>query len=188
MASIHGIYIKNKKNFKGHDGEPLCQADIYLGKTKIAWWTQDSHGGPDDFWFEDGFSENKLNKLIAKLNAEKTIRGTSVSGTKYTIEYTLEYLLTDLLILIDDEKEYKKAVKAGFPMIMTITDGYHWNMIRLRGKYLFMSDDELKAALNDDIEKAKNNIFRNEEAKIRIYRSLDDFNIGKAIALDEIRR
>lgn len=188
MASIHGISIKNKKNFKGHEGEPLCQADVYLGKTKIAWWTQDAHGGPDDFWFEDGFSERKLNDLIKNLNEDKAIHGISYNGNPYTIDYDLSYLLTDLLVLIDDEKEYKKAVKVKFPMMMTISDGYHWRMIRLRGKYLSMSDDEVKTALHSDIEKAKQSFFKNEEAKIKIYRSMQDFAVGVPIPLADIKK
>jgi hypothetical protein len=38
--------IKGFTKFKGHEGEPCAQGNLYLGKLKIATWSDDSNGGP----------------------------------------------------------------------------------------------------------------------------------------------
>jgi hypothetical protein len=37
--------IKGIKSFKGHDGEPLSQGNLYLGAKKVCEWSDDSWGG-----------------------------------------------------------------------------------------------------------------------------------------------
>ena len=42
--------------------------------------------------------------------------------------------------------------------------------------------------LHKEIAKVKAQMFQNEEIKIKIYRSLDDFNIGEKINIKDITR
>ena len=35
MAKIYGVELKNITNFKGHEGEPLIQGNIYFNKKKV---------------------------------------------------------------------------------------------------------------------------------------------------------
>jgi hypothetical protein len=41
-----GYWIKNLKNFKGHEGEPLFQCSVYKDGKRIGFFSEDSWGGP----------------------------------------------------------------------------------------------------------------------------------------------
>lgn len=44
MANINGLSIKKVRSFVGPEGH-IYQGDLYLGKKKIAFWSQDANGG-----------------------------------------------------------------------------------------------------------------------------------------------
>ena len=44
MASINGITLKAVKRFRGHDGEPCYQGNVYIGTKKIGFWGGDKEG------------------------------------------------------------------------------------------------------------------------------------------------
>lgn len=189
MASINGISLKKLTSFRGHEGESCFQGDMYLGKKKIAFWSQDSWGAiMDNLDMEPGYSEQFLRKQICALNKDKEIHGVSMSGSAYTIEYDIEQLMSDLLSLKDDEKIFKKAVKEGYEMIVVVTDGFHLTYWKLKGAYTSMSDEDILKKLSKDVEEVSKKMFQNQEIKKLIYRSLDDFNIGTAIKLEDIKR
>lgn len=188
MASINGISVKGLKNFLGHEGEPLYQGNLYLNNKKIAFWSQDSHGGPDNFVFDGGYQQEKaLNDVIKAMYPDKTHYG----GTKekpFVIEYDLEQLITDYLDLLNDEKLYKKAVKAGYKGIVVATDEYHQVVWNLPISYAVLSDEALLDKLKDALNKAKASFFPEDEFRkhsVKIYRSPSDFVIGEPINLDK---
>jgi len=41
-----GYWVKNIKEFKGHEQEPLWQASVYKNGKKIGFFSEDSRGGP----------------------------------------------------------------------------------------------------------------------------------------------
>lgn len=45
-ADFNGYWIKNLKNFQGHEGEPLFQCSVYKDNKKIGSFSEDSWGGP----------------------------------------------------------------------------------------------------------------------------------------------
>ena len=188
MASINGISVKNLKTFFGHEGETIYQGNVYLGKKKIGFWSQDSHGGCCQYAFEPGISGEMIDKQIAALNPQKAIRGNDRSGKPYVIEYDLDRLLEDIVDLMDDEKAYKSAAKGGYAGILISTDGYHsvtWNLPK---EYTSMSDKDLLAVMQDVLDATvKKDFFRNTTAVNKIYRSPEDFCIGQAIALNDIK-
>ena len=51
MASLNGVTIRNLKGFNGHEGEPLFQGSVYLNGQKLGFWSQDAHGGSDNYDF-----------------------------------------------------------------------------------------------------------------------------------------
>lgn len=188
MATINGLQIKGLKFFIGHEGE-CYQGNLYLNNKKIGFWSQDSWGGIiDNVNLERDYSETYLRKQIIALNEDKTIKGKSTSGVDYTINYDFERLMTDLLILIDNEKAFKKAIKSGYVMTLVVSDGFCVSTWSLPSKYISLSDDEVQKVLAKDIEKAKAKMFNKEEITVKVYRSLDDFIVGKKISLEDIKR
>lgn len=189
MASINGLSLKKVKTFRGHEGEPCFQGDLYLGKTKIGFWSQDSWGAiMDNIDMEPGYSEQLLRNQICALNKDKEIHGVSMSGGPYTIEYDIEQLMTAYLDLADNEKSFKSAVKNGYAGTLVLSDSFHVLTWKLPKEYTELDDESLKKATSSHIRKAEEKMFKNEEKTIKIYRSLDDFNIGTAIKLEDIKR
>lgn len=192
MASINGISVKGLKKFKGHEGEPLSQGNLYLNGKKIGFWSQDSWGGPDNFQIDQPWGwkmERLLNEKVKQLNADKAKHGTDYSGNPYVLEYDLERLMGDYIALLYDEDAYKKAVKAGFAGVLIASDGYHMSWWRLPESQTKLSDEELLKIYNIPIQKAKESFWKEDKHTkhtLVIYRSPDDFNIGEPIKLEDI--
>jgi len=188
MASINGLSLKAVKEFKGHEGEPVFQGNLYLNGKKLGFWSQDSWGGPDRFQLDAPYSQRQLNQSVIALNPEKS-RHIDTRGESFSLDYDLEYLLFDLLELTQDEKDFKKAIKAGQAGILIATDGYHQTTWQLPESYTKMSDQELLTSMAERIAVAKRSFWpENERQKheIKIYRSPDDFVVGTSIELKDI--
>lgn len=188
MASINGIFVKGLNTFYGHEGELLCQGNVYLGQKKICFWSQDSHGGPDHFTFESQYSEQLLNQSVSRRNPDKAIHGGSADAP-FVIDYDLSMLLFDYVKLEEHEKAFKEAAQEGYTGILVLTDGYHEIIWSLPDSYTKMADDALLTALKPDLETARQTLWKETESKkhsIAIYRSLDDFVVGECIPLSEI--
>lgn len=194
MASINGISVKNVTTFKGHEGEPCFQGDVFVENKKIGFWSQDSHGAIcDQFNFEGPYSDIKLANRVKELNKDKTFYGERPDKSKFSIEYSLEQLFSDLISLREDEKMFKNAVKKGYGGIMLVTDGCHVVAWNLPEAYLKAGNSILIAANEKMIEeeKKKAGFFKEDtytKHQIKIYRSLKDFNIGTPIKLEDISR
>jgi len=182
MASINGITLKARTDFRGHEGEPCSQGNLYLGNKKIGFWSQSSYGGPDEVRLEPGLSEEKLNDKIRELNKGKS---EALGG------YKLDLLMEDLLNLQNAEKIYKQSLKKGYTALFVVTCEwqdiiYSLMPVHVNGK----TSEEIYSALYDKIKEAKKNsgISVDAEDEIALYKTLDDFNIGKKITLAEIRK
>lgn len=178
MASINGITVKSIKQFQGHDGEPLYQGNLYLNGKKLGFWTQDGWGGPDLFDLDGKFHEDFLREAVKKLNSDKVYAG--------TVRYDLDLLLYDFIVLWKEEKEFKKAVKEGYGGTVVATDGYHVTTWNVPKSYTEMTDEALLKEMEMLIEKAKKGFFADVKHIVKIYRSLDDFDIGEPIKLEDI--
>lgn len=188
MASINGISIKDMTHFQGHEGEPLCQGNLYLGDLKLGFWSQDSWGGPDQFRLEPEFSKKRIDEAVISRNPEKAIHG-EVGDRSYVIDYNLEFLLGDCVELEEDEQLFRSAAKAGYSGILLATDGFHQATWNLPASYTQLSDEDLLAKLEMGINKAKESFWKESEYtqhKLKIYRSLADFVVGEPISLNEI--
>lgn len=192
MASINGITVKALKQFRGHEGEPLFQGNLYLGNKKIGFWSQDSHGGCDNIYLDAPYSKAKLREKVKTLNQHHNRTFARTGGSAFILEYDLELLFGDLMVMQADEKDYKKAVKNGFKGVLLITDGYHifgWNLdqteTNLRDEVLI---HKYSKAIDDG--KKKHKFFKEDrftKHEIKIYRSVDDFNVGEKINIDDIK-
>lgn len=193
MASINGITVKGITQFRGHEGEPLYQGNIYLGNKKIGFWSQDAHGGCDNIHLDQQYSITKLESKVKMLNKDHKHTFARTGGSAIILDYDLDLLFGDLMVMQEDEKDFKKAIKNGFAGVLLVTDGYHifgWN---LSNTDVSLTHDELLKKFEKGIEDGKqkykffkeNNYTKHE---IKVYRSADDFKVGKAISLNDITR
>ena len=186
MASINGITVKGLKPFKDHEGLTIYQGNVYLGSKKLGFWSQDFMSGEDTVSFDMAYSEGRLNREIARLNPHKAMHGNNYKGEPYTIKYDLSLLMYDLIRLADYEKKFKKAAKEGYAMLLLATDGYHETWWRLPAGLAKLSDTAILERMSADIREAQMGFFKNKEHEVMIYRSLEDFNIGEPIKLEDI--
>lgn len=164
MASINGIQIKSLKQFRGHEGEPLFQGNVYYKGKLLGFWSQDAHGGIcDNYSFSEYILKDEVKKYVASDRVEEMYRSVA----------SLENLLADLVDLTEREKEFKKFVKKGYPTMLWVTDDYHI----FCGACMAISDEAVLNAFKDEIEDFKKKMYKNCELKISIYRDLKDFVI-----------
>ena len=120
MASLNGVNIRNFKSFRGHEGELLWQGSVYHNGRKLGFWSQDAHGGSDNYDFN------------SKLLEYPTLAWKSaLKGTKYYEYLEVDGFMSVVSAIMDLEKEYKKAEKKGYPVAcigINLVDGY-WSMV-----------------------------------------------------------
>lgn len=191
MASINGLSVKGMKEFLGHEGEPLCQGNLYLNDKKIGFWSQDAHGAIcDNFIMENGYSESLLRDMVKKVNADKAHMA-GPENNRFLLEYSLDFLMGDYISLHEDEKLYKNAVKKGYAGVAVVSDGYHVVSITLSLPDLYRTDDELLSKFNELICNAKKTFFKEDEYTkhtVKFYRAPEDFVVGEPIQLKDIER
>ena len=164
MAKLNGIEIKSLKSFRGHEGEPLFQGNIYYHGKKLGFWTQDAHGGIcDEFLFDRKILEKEVGRFAKSFLVEE----------KYSSFADLEMLLTSLLTLILDEKDYKKALKKGYSAIVQANDGYHYNYYMTRE--VDKSKIQNSSYYKNFLQEFEKTAFKNRKIEVKIYTSLDDF-------------
>ncbi len=115
MASIFGLKLKGRRSFMGRDWQGN-QGNLYLDEKKIAWYNDSGNGGPADIDFYDisGRKENeaKLEEIV-KMYYKKY----PLEEQYKNLEPDVEMLIGRLIELMDDEKQYKKYAKQGYPVI-----------------------------------------------------------------------
>ena len=117
MASIFGLKLKGRRSFQGRDWEGN-QGNLYIGNTKIAWYNDSGDGAPADIEFYEGRVgrekyEPQLNEIVKKYYAKYPLE----EQYKH-LEPDSELLIGALLELMDDEKQYKKYAKQGYPIMI----------------------------------------------------------------------
>lgn len=185
MASICGITIKGVKKFLDHEHLACYQGSLYLGKQKIAFWSQDYMGRVyDRVNMEKGYSEKKLRKALERKC--KGIKAITPSEKAYGMgggPFTLEMALSDLIILMDKEKRYRAAVKAGYAGILETTDGrtiYTWNV---PGDHV----DKVFEEYGDELQEVYENDFKSRPY-ITDYFTAGSFDLGVPIGIDDIQQ
>lgn len=192
MASINGLTLKKIKYFEGREGT-AAQGDLYLGNKKIAFWSQDANGCVEDnLDMEPGYSERKLRQAIIAAHPEKHEEKIAQNGEPYTLDYELESLMTDLLSLMETEKAWEQAVKAGYVGLFEIADGFHYKTWYL-SKWLYESGartvEDVKASIPKwQLDRALESMFKNERLKESVFWSKEDFVIGTSLELGSIMK
>lgn len=190
MAKINGLELKNINEFKGHEGELLYQGNIYLENKKIGEWSQNYMSGPDDIFIESDYDYNKLTAKIIELNYGKEdpfcheISNTEdYSPWGNLKDYCIELILSDIVILKDWEKEYKKALKKYGPstgiVIATDGTGMHEYIMPYAGG--IDKDTAIEMMKKEDLK-----FYMNKKAKYMAFSCLDDFNLFEEVKLSDI--
>ena len=163
MASVNGVSIKSLKNFKGHEGEPCSQGNVYYQGKKLGFWSQSAHGGEDMF---EGFGETieDIAKEVAKTLPETY---------KYKEYFAADTLMNMVLDAMELEKEYKKYIKMGAKTLLAATDGYSRAQSGFRRE--FASEEEALEAHTKDIEELLKLVAKG--AKVFAITSLGDLDI-----------
>lgn len=190
MANINGLSIKKVRSFIGSEG-PVYQGDLYLGKKKIAFWSQDANGGIEDhLTMESEYSEAKLRKAIIAANPHKAVvLHPNGSKNAFTIEYDIEELMYDLLPLLDSEKEWKKGVKGGYSGLLQITDGYYVAGYHLPDAWKERAetvDEALHLIDQESLKDVYEKMRKGNDIKAQIFWNDSDFSIGNPIPLENI--
>lgn len=160
MASINGLSVKKIVEFRGHEGEPLTQCDVYYNGKNVGFFSMADWGGEDTV---------RVSKDVEELFKDyKSYSGgylfTGISSAIY-----------DVLALHDIEKEYKKAIKktelAG--LLLVKIDEYRHASLVVNKLLCSMPIEEL-------VEKVKNTFPKYKDFDIsafKLYKSIEDFNI-----------
>lgn len=121
MAKIKGIELKSMKDFRGHDGEPLTQGNVYYKGKKVGYYSQDAWGGMDIFNLDydlDDKVKKEVNDIVNNYIGGvlfKKIDDLYDKTYNVTFEKPLqkgyEYFFMDLMQLNEHEKLYKKYNK-----------------------------------------------------------------------------
>jgi hypothetical protein len=102
MAKINGVEIKAYKTFRGHEGETLRQAIVYLDGKKIGYMSEGDWGGPMSLEFK-----TQEHYDIVKERLLSYAKGSQFSEDYHDIEMLFNYLLD----LVELQKAFKKAEK-----------------------------------------------------------------------------
>lgn len=122
MAKIKGIELRNIRDFRGHEGEPLTQGDVYYKGKKVGFYSQDSWGGPDILNLDydlDKDLEKEINDIFHNYNGGILFKKLDdLYAKQYNCEELFEleqkgyeYLFMDLLQLMEHEETYKEFSK-----------------------------------------------------------------------------
>lgn len=185
MARIYDVQLKGITQFKGHEGEPCFQGNIYYKNKKIGYFSDDFRGGFMDIDFDNSENRNLIKDIAKKFRnddyqyslyfpktqfdtvslTKTAVTGENLSTAKipYSNLYDIEDFIIDLLTLWGIEKDFKKFKKkypdfGGF--IQTI-DGY-----------CLLSIAYTVADVSDLINK-----FEQEGKFIAVYYNIEDFII-----------
>lgn len=165
MASINGVTVKNVTWFRGSEGD-AAQGNIYIGNKKVGFWSQDAEGS-----FEDIFESDVID--MECLTQKMTEGHPKVKIGDIELDYTPEMFMQELIDLIEDEKEYKKAVKKGYGGVYMI------------GRYVSAipkgwSEEQAEDYLKDTIRSEKEYFqYSGLPVKQKYYNSAEQFVIGK---------
>ena len=169
---LNGITIKNVKEFTGHEFPVCTQGDVWDGKTKLGFWSQDSWGGPDDY---EGDSEK-----IIQVKAKALQRGFDKKRYKDPIMYDVlsgpDVFMGFVATMHDIEKMFKdvtKGIAPGVEFTVLFFKLKNGNMYAYRTGGVVNSLADLPARTLEDIEKW----LGTKEYLFWVARWLSDFDI-----------
>lgn len=158
MAKINGVEIKNLKKFKGHEGESLCQGNVYVDGKKIGSWSMDARGGMDHFDFDTSVIEERA----------KQYQSGFPDTYKYKhLEDSPEVFMNELVFLKETERQVKMILKHN-PACVYLTDGVHAK---------FTGRDVDFEATETEMADLKKGLIRSKSHTVHLFKNLSEFNL-----------
>lgn len=106
--------IKNFKNFKGHDGEPLAQGTLHGPTGKVAEWSDDAWGGPMAYRFKDAAAEKAFAEFAkAYLGDKKNYDGQPFDISAMTQDDLVTSAISQMSFILEEEKQLASHAKKG---------------------------------------------------------------------------
>lgn len=162
MASINGVSIKNLKSFMGSEN-PAVQGTVYLDGKKLGFWSQSGDGGENRFEFDKDLLRDAV--LLAEAG----------DPDKSHEFYSLAMFMSDIVELLDAEKQYKYFIKKGhrfLAKVSTTEDFIHTVYFGTNKKSQMLEAEILDAA-------GKQYHWEKSEMSVEWFLSLEDFNISR---------
>ena len=116
MSSIKGLEIKGLTKFRGHEGEPLRQGNIYLKGKKVGFYSDGDWGGCATISYDSKEIEAEIQAITVQYFKE--------NPPDYTFANTDDYLLSAVIDLALDEKDFKSALKKGYVLQLVADSVY----------------------------------------------------------------
>lgn len=134
MAKLKGLEIKKITEFKGHEGEPLFQCDVYYKGKKVGYFSQDAWGGMENV---------EVPKEVRQAFAEYTTR--PLDGYPDHPLKGIEWAIYDLYELRNIEKTYAKNAKQGFDItiLVDVNPWQHFSVGLKAGAMVAMSTETI---------------------------------------------
>lgn len=167
MAKIKGLEIKGLKNYRGHEGEPLHQGNIYLNGKKVGFYSEGDWGGPATVDYDTKEAKDEI-KVIVDLYFKE-------NPPEYDFANTDEYFFRDLVSLLLDEKDFKAAIKRGYAMLFVADAKYEAGKPLLIPQ-VYSIPEHLTTP--DEMDKFRGELLAKGYNKFKEYNTLADFIIN----------
>lgn len=114
------------------------------------------------------FKESLLDAVVDRF------KKSSLLEDKYREIANLDIMINYIVNLIEQEKEYKKGVKKGYPTYVRATDGFHILGYYTRQLAADVKKDEYYQSF---LEKCNATMFKDWNKQVNIYYNIENFNI-----------
>lgn len=172
MAKINGFELKGVKEFKGHEGEPCYQGNIYLNGKKVGYFSSSYTMGPMDIRFDKAEIEVLFKKTAEEYikNFPEQFDGSGIMWPENSEWFDEEMLIYELLSIKDWENLTKREFKNGYTSVVML-----FNMEGIDTKQ-YVEDRTtgrlFRESVSADYQPPKNHKL------LRIITNLDQFNIA----------
>ena len=168
MAELNGVRLKAIKRIVGCD-RYCSQGKISIDGKAIGTWSQDIWGGADKYDIDEAGWQLLTDRVssyyrkhpvvdesvLMQLNAEE-VNFNNLPMTDYSnTDSVIDYFMSNLLRLIDLDKQYRKYTKEHNEKVMGILDFYkgNWVIPKFKGYTLFRdTKEEIYKDLEDILE------------------------------------
>ena len=124
--NVNGFTLKAIKVFKGHEGEPCFQGNIYLNNKKVGRFSSSYIMGPMDIFFDTPEAEQTFNELVSaffKVYPEGFLFYNAPfldnpETKEFAKVFDAEDLILELLAIDEAEKSFKKGQQRWCPLLI----------------------------------------------------------------------
>ena len=170
------------REFLGNTEATLHQEYFHTDGKVVAFWTANTDESTEYFRFYGSEEEEAtFHRKVRAMYPEGEYKGSGVSQWALSMNFS-RYLVRDLVALIDDEKRFKSARRAGYDGVMILRDYgclYVWRLVE---DQVVLSDEVLLESLEDSVRASvEPRYYKGGHWKeiARIYRKPRDFVVVK---------